>query len=267
MITSALIVRDPWIGYILAGQKVWEMRKSATIKRETIGLIRKGSGLVVGTARIVDSLTPLSRANYMDHRGKHAIPAEMLDEVIENGWVHPWVLTDAKALAEPVPYDHRSGAVTFVTLKDEVTRRIGAQESAVPVFGRYGQIGAPDTDRTIHPTPERQEPQPSRPPDTGVGHVVYLTAGNVNNGHFYLRSVEHLIPVDGIGGANKEGAGSPFTVHFSGETFETDVAGDKMILRKRLGATFRRLRAEPGDRIRIDRTGPREWNLTLEKSS
>lgn len=71
MITSALIIREPWIGLILDGRKTWEMRSHATTKRGVIGLIRQGSGLIVGTARIVDSLPALTRANYMDHAHCH----------------------------------------------------------------------------------------------------------------------------------------------------------------------------------------------------
>ena len=134
MITSALIIREPWIGLILDGKKTWEMRSQATTKRGVIGLIRQGSGLIVGTARIVDSLPALTRATYMDHAHRHAIPGTMLDEVIAQGWVHPWVLAEVKRLPEPVPYAHKSGAVTFVTLEPETSDAILSQlGAAAPV--------------------------------------------------------------------------------------------------------------------------------------
>src|SRR5947209_18338036 len=49
---KALIIREPWIGHILSGAKTWEMRTSKTSLRGRIGLIRKGSGVVVGVADI-----------------------------------------------------------------------------------------------------------------------------------------------------------------------------------------------------------------------
>ena len=51
---KGLIIREPWIGMILAGRKTWEMRSRQTPYRGRIGLIRKGTGMVVGIAEIVD---------------------------------------------------------------------------------------------------------------------------------------------------------------------------------------------------------------------
>jgi hypothetical protein len=69
----------------------------------------------------------------MDHADRHAIPAETLDEVIANRWVHPWVLADARPLQKLVPYKHKSGAVLFVKLDDEVEAAIRLQIEAHPV--------------------------------------------------------------------------------------------------------------------------------------
>jgi len=117
---KGLVIREPWIGLILRGHKTWEMRSKATKFRGEIALIRAKSGLVFGTARLVASERPLTRADYMTHRDRHAIPEAMLDEVIENGWVHPWVMEEVRALPKPVPYRHPSGAVTFVNLDPSV---------------------------------------------------------------------------------------------------------------------------------------------------
>ena len=43
---KGLIVDEPWISKILAGEKIWEMRSKTTAVRGQIGLIRKGSGAV-----------------------------------------------------------------------------------------------------------------------------------------------------------------------------------------------------------------------------
>ena len=55
-ITKALIVAEPWIVHLLAGSKTWEMRSQGASHRGWFGLIQKGSGTVVGVARLVLSL-------------------------------------------------------------------------------------------------------------------------------------------------------------------------------------------------------------------
>src|SRR3546814_409327 len=126
-----LVIREPWIGLILRGQKTWEMRSKPTNVRGRIALISAKSGLIVGTAKLVASESALTSHNYMQHRDRHAIPENKLDEVIENGWVHPWVLEDVHALAEPVPYQHPSGAVTFVNLEPSVVAQIESNGSPI----------------------------------------------------------------------------------------------------------------------------------------
>ncbi|MBY5422297.1 DUF4357 domain-containing protein [Rhizobium leguminosarum] len=132
-----LIIRQPWIDLILSGEKTWEMRSKATNVRGEIGLIRAKSGLVFGTARLVESRPPLGRLNYMSHRDKHAIPEAMLEEVIGNGWVHPWVLDQIRVLPRPIPYVHPSGAVTFVNLDPSV---VAAVKSGRPVANSSAPI-------------------------------------------------------------------------------------------------------------------------------
>jgi hypothetical protein len=128
MTERALIIRAPWIDLILQGQKAWEMRSQPTRVRGPIGLIRKGSGLVVGTARLTDSRPALTRDDYMQYCDKHAIPEAMLDEVLVSRWVFPWVLSDVRSLPQPVAYRHGSGPVIFVTLEPSVTAAIAMQE-------------------------------------------------------------------------------------------------------------------------------------------
>ncbi|MGO9428718.1 ASCH domain-containing protein [Rhodoblastus sp.] len=124
---SGLVIREPWIELILSGKKTWEMRSQRTNVRGLIALIKRGTGLVVGTTRLVESRPPLTRENYMAYRDKHAIPPPMLDEVLANGWIHPWVLSDVRRLSRPVPYRHRDGAVIFVTLDSAVIDAITSQ--------------------------------------------------------------------------------------------------------------------------------------------
>ena len=123
----ALVIDEPWIGLILRGEKTWEMRKTGTKIRGPIALIRKGSGHVVGIARVVDSLAPLmTPETYAAGEPRHRIPPER-QAALRDAWMTPWVLADAKPLRRPVPYRHPSGAVIWVTLTDETARGVEAE--------------------------------------------------------------------------------------------------------------------------------------------
>lgn len=124
----ALIIDEPWISAILRGEKTWEMRKKPCHFREKIGLIRKGSGQVVGVADVADSLAPIAtRAAYADAERFHRIPPDRQPSAFADGWTTPWVLKGGVALRVPVPYQHKSGAVVWVTLDPEVARKVEAQ--------------------------------------------------------------------------------------------------------------------------------------------
>jgi hypothetical protein len=97
---------------------------------------------------------------------------------------------------------------------------------------------------------------------------VKLTAGNIRNHHFYLRGCEALIPDGGIGGKNKEARGQTFTVRFEpGPTIETDVDGEKMILRDRkaVRAFLEASAAEEADVVALERSGDRSVTIWLER--
>lgn len=115
-ITTALIIAEPWIGFILAGRKTWEMRSKPVRKRGRVGLIRKGSGLIVGEATLTDSLAALSEAEMLASIDKHCIPADVIRRGEVSNWKYPWVLEDVTRYAEPRPYKHPSGAVTWVNI-------------------------------------------------------------------------------------------------------------------------------------------------------
>lgn len=115
----ALVIREPWITLILDGRKTWEIRGSNCKIRGRIGLIRSGSGLVVGTAEIVDSKGPLSDEEMRANTSKHRIPPEALDG-IRNRYknIYAWVLANAKPLPKPLRYIHRKGAIIWVKIPD-----------------------------------------------------------------------------------------------------------------------------------------------------
>jgi hypothetical protein len=129
---KGLIIDEPWIGLILSGEKTWEMRKTACHNRGLIAFIRKGSGHVVGVVEIVDSLPPIdSTSDYAKAEQSHRIPPSRQTGAFSSGWRTPWVLQNARPLADPVSYEHPYGAVIWVNLHGDVKSAIAAQ-SALP---------------------------------------------------------------------------------------------------------------------------------------
>lgn len=124
---KGLIIREPWISYILSGTKIWEMRSRQTLYRGRVGLIRKGTGTVAGVAEIADSLPPLDSAGFRAAREKHGVPPEKEVEVLQSGWVYPWVLHNVRILRRPVPAGQKPGAVTWVTLAQAAVSDIARQ--------------------------------------------------------------------------------------------------------------------------------------------
>jgi hypothetical protein len=131
-VTKALIIADPWIGFILNGSKTWEMRSCGASHRGWFGLIRKGTGVVYGIARLVDVGAPLSPAEMITTFDRHRIPGEMIRSGNVAKWNTPWKLADVQKLASPVPYRHKSGAVTWVTLDPLVCESIAQQCGDLP---------------------------------------------------------------------------------------------------------------------------------------
>jgi hypothetical protein len=125
---KALVIDEPWITAILKGDKIWEMRKKNCKIRGEIALIRKGSGLVVGTANVVDSRPPIAtRADYAAAEQKHRIPPARQERAFTDGWRTPWVLANAQPLQQAVRYKHPSGAVVWVNLEPDIAAQIQAQ--------------------------------------------------------------------------------------------------------------------------------------------
>ena len=86
--TRGLIIADPWIGHTLDSRQGWEMRSQATSVRGWFGPIRKGSGTVLGLARLVDCGRALFQAEMIANFDHHRIPTDM----IRRGEVAKWVV-------------------------------------------------------------------------------------------------------------------------------------------------------------------------------
>lgn len=66
-----LIIRSLWAQDIVAGRKTWELRPTNFRRRETIALILGGSGTIIGTATLCDTLGPMTLRQLRPHAKKH----------------------------------------------------------------------------------------------------------------------------------------------------------------------------------------------------
>ncbi|WPS85319.1 ASCH domain-containing protein (plasmid) [Brevibacillus halotolerans] len=109
---KGLVIKAPWIFLILDGKKVWEIRGSYTKIRGKIALIQSGTGLVIGTAELIDCKR-LSLLEYQEAKDLHCI-----EDCITAPYpaIHAWVLTNAVRFQTPMPYTHPQGAVIWVNL-------------------------------------------------------------------------------------------------------------------------------------------------------
>jgi hypothetical protein len=106
---TGLVIAEPWVSEILAGRKTWEMRTQATRKRGRLELIRKGSGLVVGAATLVDSLPPRTKSQMLASLDRRCVPAASIERGDVDAWVYPWVLTDDVRIDPHMPYTNPPG--------------------------------------------------------------------------------------------------------------------------------------------------------------
>lgn len=125
--THALIIRDPWVGLIMSGKKTWEMRSTNTKMRGLVGLIRQGSGQVVGLANLIETLPALTSDDYARFESYHQIPLKDQPAAISRRWTRPWVFAAARSIPKPISYEHGSGPVTWIKLHAEVVSAIRIQ--------------------------------------------------------------------------------------------------------------------------------------------
>lgn len=118
-ISRGLVIRQPWVDHILRGEKRWELRSRSTTIRGPIALIQSGTGLVVGTASLDDVLGPLLPGQFERATEKgHVVGTEL--QAVAYPKLYAWVLSGARPLPHPLPYDHPQGAVIWVRLSDAV---------------------------------------------------------------------------------------------------------------------------------------------------
>ncbi len=113
--SRGLIIRQPWIGMILDGEKHWEMRSRPTLVRGRIALIQAGTGLIVGEAFLSGSPTNYTSGHIMHEYSRHRVD----DALLLEKWRFPWILHVVEKYDTPVPYNHPAGAVVWVDLERE----------------------------------------------------------------------------------------------------------------------------------------------------
>ena len=119
----ALIIRSPHIEKILDGEKTWEIRGARTNIREQVGLIRSGSGTVIGVCDVVDCIPILTDEQFR----RNARKAGSKSSEVGLGYyknTFAWVLANPQYLKAPVPYKPRTGAIIWVKLDAQVEKTV-----------------------------------------------------------------------------------------------------------------------------------------------
>lgn len=112
-----MLVKSPYIDDILSGIKKWEVRGAPTKLRETIVLIKSGTGHAYGTVDIVGCIElSLSEYNKWDYR----LLSES-DDVSELPYkkTYAYILENPILFKQPKPYKHPNGAIIWVNLSDD----------------------------------------------------------------------------------------------------------------------------------------------------
>jgi len=112
-----LVIRSPFVEWILVGKKTWEIRGRYTHVRGKIALIRGGSGLIVGTCDLVDVVGPLTLRDLQKNARKLGRTSSEVRPPKPYKKTYAWVLKNANKLNRPRPYVHPSGAVVWVKLR------------------------------------------------------------------------------------------------------------------------------------------------------
>jgi hypothetical protein len=126
-VLKGLLIRSPYVDWILDGRKTWELRGSATKIRGCVALIQSGSGTVVGTCDLIGVEGPLTNRLLRANADRLNARPEEFDGPLYYRRTFAWVLSNARRCARPVPYQHPSGAVIWVNLDAAVDKSVQRQ--------------------------------------------------------------------------------------------------------------------------------------------
>lgn len=137
---SALVVAEPQASKVVSGEKTLELRSTRSRKvGSTIAIIAKGTGTVIGTARIAGVIGPMTADELDGLRHRHMAPAELV--AAHPGWRFGWELDDAVRFTKPIPYSHPNGAQSFVTLTELESIEVRRSAVAAGSHGLAGRFG------------------------------------------------------------------------------------------------------------------------------
>lgn len=267
-VTKGLIIADPWIEYILNGSKTWEMRSTETSVRGPFALIRKGTGAIWGIATLVDVGHALTPSEMIVSFERHRIPGDMIRSGQVAKWNIPWRLSDIRLLVTPVPYDHPSGAVTWVNLAANVSEAIADQ---LEQMARQSARASAQESAVLVASPGNRHEKIAK--SSEVCRLIAqskLTEGNIKNHHFYLRGHLDRFPSDLVGGSNKDTrALKDAVIDWGGANLAiTDIDGQKQFFRGRgwIKQFFETRDARPGDYVLVEETAPYRYKISLKKA-
>lgn len=123
-VERGLVIQQPWVGMIADGKKSWEMRTRQTRLRGWIALLEQGSGQIVGVAYLKASLPKLRLNVHHLHYRNHRVKPDLSKKSYAGKYLFPWVLHKAIRLPKPMKYKHPNGAVTWVKLSNETSRKL-----------------------------------------------------------------------------------------------------------------------------------------------
>lgn len=109
---DGLIIKAPYINWILKGEKTIELRGFNTKKRGKIALIESGTGCVVGTVEITNAFEIATKSQYEKLRLRHCVGRERKDIRYKRLWA--WELEKPEMFEEPIPYEQQRGQQVWV---------------------------------------------------------------------------------------------------------------------------------------------------------
>lgn len=113
-----LIVKRPYLDYILSGAKRWELRRTPTKIRGTIALLCDSA--IHGLVDLVDVFT-MKVEELLEHTDKHCVePDTLLRYARGRSELYVWVLERPRRLRKPIPFRYPRGAQLWVRIPREV---------------------------------------------------------------------------------------------------------------------------------------------------
>jgi len=110
-----LIVRQPYAGWIVDGEKVWEIRKHPTRRRGPIGIVSNGQ--LIGQVDLVGVEGPFTVEELRAHEEKHRA-GKFLADYAQGKPLWAWVLANPRRYPRPLPVPPRQGRVMWVDLAE-----------------------------------------------------------------------------------------------------------------------------------------------------